>query len=65
MLWHIASIVDFPCVNVVHKGIHILIVVFRHEILSIHQVSLQLWIFDVQHVVVKLFEFRVSHAVRM
>ena len=62
MLGHIAGIVDFSCINVVHKGIQILIVVLRQQVLSIHQVSLQLWILDVQHVVVKLFEFGVGHA---
>ena len=62
MLGHIAGIVDFSCINVVHKGIQILIVVLRQQVLSIHQVSLQLWILDVQHIVVKLFELSVCHA---
>ena len=62
MLGHIAGIVDFSCINVVHKGIQIFVIVLRQQILSIHQVSLQLWILDVQHVVVKLFEFGVGHA---
>ena len=59
--WNIVCVVSLAFLNVVDKDAHIVHVVLRQQVLTIHQVSLHLRVFYVQDFIVKLLKLSIGH----